>query len=451
MSYRVVLSGAITPGSDLAEVRRKFMSATGQTEELAVRLLSGTPSVIKRNLSQTEAERIAQGLNGMGAVATAEIEAPLFALDEGEVQPATPAYLPPGASTPMSAPAAVAVPVQPSKRGVSEPTAFTPHEELTDERMYRAIIGPKRTDYYLRFFTKRDQGGGFLSWNWPCVFVQFLWALYRKCWGFAFGGLLMAVLFGVIAGAIYGGIAGAMGASMKTIDENAQWIGSLASIFVAAFANGFYHRRAKRLIRSTSHIADPNARLAELTRRGGTSSIWIWLFVAISLIGILAAIAIPAYQDYLKRARPASMSSQAEPETRTSTAPPAPDSTESAAVDLKAMSRAYDEHQYEVADRLARQAATLPGTAGARGENMLGILALEAQDLDAAIEHFNVALLLDPNAATVAMNLASAYERAGSVPRAIAAYEKALALDPNKDDARAAVARLKNANHSPAN
>src|SRR3989442_6901167 len=45
--------------------------------------------------------------------------------------------------------------------------------EPTLDAMYRAVIGPKHTDIYLRYFAKRDAGGGFVSWNWPALFVQF--------------------------------------------------------------------------------------------------------------------------------------------------------------------------------------------------------------------------------------------------------------------------------------
>jgi len=175
--------------------------------------------------------------------------------------------------------------------------------QLTEEAMYRVIIGPKNTDYYLRYFARRDAGGKFMSWNWPCALLQFWWALYRKCYGFAFGGLVLTILFGFIAGAIFGGIAAAMGASANTIDIGSRLVGWIGGWFAAVFANGFYHRKARRLIRNTAHINDTTARIAELARRGGTTAVWLWIMLVFIIVGILAAIALPAYQDYTIRAR----------------------------------------------------------------------------------------------------------------------------------------------------
>ena len=94
-----------------------------------------------------------------------------------------------------------------------------------------------------------------------------------------------------------------MGMSSATIKDTAEFVGWIAGWSVGVFGNGFYHRKARKLVRDTAHISDNSARIAELARRGGTSAVWLWILVAIVLVGILAAIALPAYQDYTIRAR----------------------------------------------------------------------------------------------------------------------------------------------------
>ena len=169
------------------------------------------------------------------------------------------------------------------------PTSST---EPTLDAMYRAVIGPEHTDIYLRRFAKRDAGGGFVSWNWPALFVQFFWSLYRKMWGFAFGGLALQIAGSVILTIGFRALAampGATGAHMNNAAGSS--ITLMASVFPAMLANGFYHRKVRRLIKQTAYIADPDARLQELARRGGTSSGWMWLFPGILVSGIAAYIA----------------------------------------------------------------------------------------------------------------------------------------------------------------
>ena len=168
----------------------------------------------------------------------------------------------------------------------------TPGTEPTLDAMYRAVIGPKHTDIYLRYFAKRDAGGGFVSWNWPALFVQFFWSLYRKMWGFAFGGLALQIAGSVILTIVFGVLAAMLmpSAASAYMDNTARSMGLNASVFPAMLANGFYHRKVRRLIKETAHITDPDARLQQLARRGGTSSGWLWLFPGIIVSGIAAYI-----------------------------------------------------------------------------------------------------------------------------------------------------------------
>jgi len=88
--------------------------------------------------------------------------------------------------------------------------APSPAPALDTETLYRAVIGPKHTDYFLQYFARRDAGGRFWSWNWPAFFVALLWSLYRKAWGFALGSIALTFVaawtFGIIAGIVVAGI-----------------------------------------------------------------------------------------------------------------------------------------------------------------------------------------------------------------------------------------------------
>ena len=83
---------------------------------------------------------------------------------------------------------------------------------LTQDEMYRALIGHKNQDYYLNEFAKFDAAGKTSnSWHWPAFFVTFYWLLYRKMWPTAVlyylaptVAILIIALLGGIFGAIFG-------------------------------------------------------------------------------------------------------------------------------------------------------------------------------------------------------------------------------------------------------
>ncbi|MFO1325404.1 MAG: hypothetical protein U1F15_15260 [Burkholderiales bacterium] len=76
MFYRVVLQGRTLGGADVEEVKRQFVRVTGLPPSVADRLFGGTPEVIKRQVPQTDAERIAATLRAIGAAAVVERELP---------------------------------------------------------------------------------------------------------------------------------------------------------------------------------------------------------------------------------------------------------------------------------------------------------------------------------------------------------------------------------------
>lgn len=182
--------------------------------------------------------------------------------------------------------------------------AEQPHSQ---EALYKAVIGPKNQDYYLRHFARFDRDGRVgATWHWPAFFVTFYWFLYRKMWIHAAVYFFLPYLVMFALGMV-GGVLGESGKST---------IGIAYLVYVAAtflippmYANAFYYKQCKEKISDTSLTThDYQRQLGELSGKGGTSNaalIFVLIFVVIAFIGILAAIAIPAYQQYTTRAHTA--------------------------------------------------------------------------------------------------------------------------------------------------
>ncbi len=182
------------------------------------------------------------------------------------------------------------------------PRPETPEAQLKAD--YEAAIGPN-TGYYLKYFEDLDAGGSKAGWHWPAFFVTTFWFIYRKMWlpgilnffwpiiAIIIGGILMAVL-GITAGIVI-------------------YLLLLAapSILLPIYANAIYRRHIHQLVERlpAAVAAAPEKRVARLEREGGTSAGAVFgvvaagLFFYVFIIGILAAIAIPAYQDYTIRSQ----------------------------------------------------------------------------------------------------------------------------------------------------
>ncbi|MFA6901725.1 MAG: pilin [Gallionellaceae bacterium] len=173
------------------------------------------------------------------------------------------------------------------------------------QEFYKAILGPKNQDYYLRQFAKFDSAGqAGASWHWPAFFVTFYWFLYRKMWMPALLYFFLPYLLMVVLG-IAGALAGEAAAPVMGLG----YLLYVAAIFfvLPAYANALYYRQCNKKIaevRASAH--EEQRQLGELSGKGGTSNvvlIFVFIFAFVAVIGILAAIAIPAYQEYVTRAR----------------------------------------------------------------------------------------------------------------------------------------------------
>ena len=176
---------------------------------------------------------------------------------------------------------------------------------VTDEELYKAFIGPKNQNYYLKHFAQFDaQGKPSVTWHWPALLITFYWMLYRKMWLPALLYFLSPYLIMIPIG-IIGGV---------TKSDELIGLGYLAwlatmIIWPPLFANSLYYKRCKKKIAEVqASSSDPQHQLGELTSKGGTSNavaVIIAILAFVTVIGILAAIALPAYQDYTTRARTA--------------------------------------------------------------------------------------------------------------------------------------------------
>jgi hypothetical protein len=169
-----------------------------------------------------------------------------------------------------------------------------------DLEFLEAAIGPNRTDYYLARFQKFTRGKSLVSWNWPALFVPLFWFLYRKMWAYA--ALYVFVL--PIVSAVVFVVLSAVFPQDTAI--GVAWLLQLGIVLVVLpmFANALYYRTVQSRIRKAkAHAPDRDRQLRALASEGGTSNaaFVILLFLFIPFIGILAAIAIPAYQDYTIR------------------------------------------------------------------------------------------------------------------------------------------------------
>ncbi len=176
------------------------------------------------------------------------------------------------------------------------------------EELYKAILGPKNQDYYLRYFLRCDRNGrAGPSWHWPAFFATVLWLIYRKMWlnALLFYSLAYWLLLNLESIAVR--IAQAVSGELSNTAVGGIYLACVFMLVAAGwiapaiFANALYYRHCRRKIsEAVTSSPDAERRLGELDREGGVGPIplaFIAVPIIIAVVGTQAAVAIPAYED----------------------------------------------------------------------------------------------------------------------------------------------------------
>jgi Protein of unknown function (DUF2628) len=162
--------------------------------------------------------------------------------------------------------------------------------------LYEDAIGQKNQSYYLEKFEDFDnQGPGLsLSWNWAAFLFTGFWALYRKMYGWCFSWWAVGVVLTVFSKAQNSHINQVLGTVVGVL-----WIG------FSLYANSIYHHKVKKRIASAQQSNSDAARISRRLSAGGGIHAWIPIVLGVvPVVGIVVAVALPAYEDYVKRKSP---------------------------------------------------------------------------------------------------------------------------------------------------
>jgi type IV pilus assembly protein PilA len=168
---------------------------------------------------------------------------------------------------------------------------------------YATAVG-SNTDYFVPRFESFDNGGSRVGWNWPAFFITGPYFLYRKMWlaGFLyiFYPWMLIIPLSIAVAAVPKSAATIMG--VGALLYFASWI------VLPMYANALYWSKINKIIDAIprSVASQPDKRERRLERNGGTGlavPLVVFLFGGLFGVGMLAAISIPAYQDYTIRAQ----------------------------------------------------------------------------------------------------------------------------------------------------
>lgn len=184
----------------------------------------------------------------------------------------------------------------------STPAGPAPARPASQAELYEAFVGPDHAGYYLPRFQRFDAGGSATSWNWPAALITQWWMIYRGMylWGFLLYPLLNTVAMVVVttvAAQILGPARGMLGYLLTLL---------VSFVVTGLYGNKIFHGHVRGMIDRSGRLGlSEQGRREWLIRKGSSSFIVVLIVLLIipAIIGILAAIAIPAYQDYTIRSQ----------------------------------------------------------------------------------------------------------------------------------------------------
>lgn len=159
--------------------------------------------------------------------------------------------------------------------------------DVTTE-LYKAVIGPKNQDYYLRRFAKFDAAGKTSpTWHWPAFFSTLNWLIFRKMWGLA---LWFASLTIIVALAVFG--IGKLTLNYSSTTQASLIVLFLLAVFVlpALYANAAYYRFCEKKITQALASDSGVQGASELLARQASSN-RRWLVLALLNLLVLALVA----------------------------------------------------------------------------------------------------------------------------------------------------------------
>ena len=294
---------------------------------------------------------------------------------------------------------------------------------------YEAFVGSRNGIYYLaKFDAFEKRGDGFVAtWNWPAFLFNSVWALYRKQYGwfFAFWGIATVASFAQKLGL--------------------PWLGVVviltSMVLFGLYANALYYKRTKRILaEATAVIENPLKRIEYLRAKGGVHAWAPWAFTAIPVVGVLAAILLPLFQDQTVAKRSASQEhvTGGAPQKAAEALPKAMPSREpsQAAIDWLREAVALEEKDktdYQGQLRIAK-AFVSREPMNDFAWSVLGNAHQRLDQTERALEAYAHAIKLDPSSVNAWAGRGRMYSANRQFDRAEEAFKRVLALKPDDMD-----------------
>jgi hypothetical protein len=128
----------------------------------------------------------------------------------------------------------------------------------------------RSTAYYVRRVQTVRLYSGYMSWNWPALFVPLLWMLYRKMWLWAavyfFGTpVALGLLFGILLLVLPETTAATVGWTIQAV---------FILIVLPMYANALYYQTCQaRIAEAKNYRVERRRQLERLWNMGGTSNV----------------------------------------------------------------------------------------------------------------------------------------------------------------------------------